>query len=47
MARGRFFLFLKENHSDDELTLTRMEYFSEHDLVLISAHRTPARVKCT
>lgn len=28
--------------SDDELTLTRMAYFSEHDLALISAHRKPA-----
>ncbi|EKZ6372260.1 Tn3 family transposase [Klebsiella aerogenes] len=27
---------------DDELALTRMAYFSEHDLVLISAHRKPA-----
>ena len=27
---------------DDELTLTRMAYFSEHDLALISAHRKPA-----
>lgn len=24
---------------DDELTLTRMAYFSEHDLALINAHR--------
>lgn len=27
---------------DDELTLTRMAYFSEHDLALICAHRKPA-----
>ncbi|HAJ6439378.1 TPA: DUF4158 domain-containing protein, partial [Escherichia coli] len=27
---------------EDELTLTRMAYFSEHDLALISAHRKPA-----
>lgn len=27
---------------DDELTLTRMAYFSEHDLALINAHRKPA-----
>ncbi|WP_166296481.1 DUF4158 domain-containing protein [Photorhabdus tasmaniensis] len=27
---------------DDELTLKRMAYFSEHDLALISAHRKPA-----
>ncbi len=27
---------------DDELTLTRMAYFSEHELALISAHRKPA-----
>lgn len=27
---------------DEELTLTRMAYFSEHDLALISAHRKPA-----
>lgn len=27
---------------DDELTLTRMAYFSEHGLALISAHRKPA-----
>lgn len=26
----------------DELTLTRMAYFSEHDLALINAHRKPA-----
>lgn len=30
--------------SDDELTLTRMAYFSEHDLALISAHPKPANV---
>jgi len=27
---------------EDELTLTRMAYFSEHDLALISAHSKPA-----
>lgn len=27
---------------EDELTLTRMAYFSGHDLALISAHRKPA-----
>lgn len=43
---GRFFLCRKEKSllalPDDELTLTRMAYFSEHDLALISAHRKPA-----
>jgi hypothetical protein len=46
MAR-RQILTLSERESllalpDDELTLTRMAYFSEHDLALISAHRKPA-----
>lgn len=46
MAR-RQILSLSERESllalpDDELTLTRMAYFSEHDLALISAHRKPA-----
>lgn len=46
MAR-RQILSLSERESllalpDDELTLTRMAYFSEHDLVLINAHRKPA-----
>lgn len=46
MAR-RQILSLSERKSllalpDDELTLTRMAYFSEHDLALISAHRKPA-----
>ncbi|PHM66587.1 transposase [Xenorhabdus sp. KJ12.1] len=46
MAR-RPILSLSERKSllalpDDELTLTRMAYFSEHDLALISAHRKPA-----
>ncbi|MCW9529327.1 Tn3 family transposase [Klebsiella grimontii] len=46
MAR-RHILSLSERESllalpDDELTLTRMAYFSEHDLALISAHRKPA-----
>lgn len=27
---------------DDELTLTRMTYFSEQDLAIINAHRKPA-----
>ena len=45
MAR-RQILSLSERESllalpDDELTLTRMAYFSEHDLALISAHRKP------
>lgn len=45
MAR-RQILSLSERESllalpDDELTLTRMAYFSEHDLALISAHRNP------
>lgn len=45
MAR-RQLLSLSERESllalpDDELTLTRMAYFSEHDLPLISAHRKP------
>ncbi len=45
MAR-RQILSLSERESllalpDDELTLTRMAYFSEHDLVLINAHRKP------
>lgn len=26
---------------DDELTLTQMAYFSEHDLAFINAHRKP------
>ena len=42
MAR-RQILSLSERESllalpDEELTLTRMAYFSEHDLALISAH---------
>ncbi|HDS6532743.1 TPA: Tn3 family transposase [Klebsiella aerogenes] len=46
MAR-RQILSLSERESllalpDDELTLTRMAYFSEPDLALISAHRKPA-----
>ncbi len=46
MAR-RQILSLSERESllalpDEELTLTRMAYFSEHDLALISAHRKPA-----
>lgn len=46
MAR-RQILSLSERESllalpNDELTLTRMAYFSEHDLALISAHRKPA-----
>ncbi|AYL49857.1 hypothetical protein CUC46_24085 (plasmid) [Citrobacter freundii] len=46
MAR-RQILSLSERESllalpDDELTLTRMAYFSEHDLALISVHRKPA-----
>ena len=46
MAR-RQILSLSEKESllalpDDELTLTRMAYFSEHDMALISAHRKPA-----
>lgn len=46
MAR-RQILSLSERESllaipDDVLTLTRMAYFSEHDLALISAHRKPA-----
>ncbi|HED1397993.1 TPA: DUF4158 domain-containing protein, partial [Citrobacter freundii] len=46
MAR-RQILSLSERESllalpDDEFTLTRMAYFSEHDLALISAHRKPA-----
>ncbi|EEU9347614.1 TPA: DUF4158 domain-containing protein, partial [Yersinia enterocolitica] len=46
MAR-RQILSLSERESllalpEDELTLTRMAYFSEHDLALISAHRKPA-----
>ena len=46
MAR-RQILSLSERESllalpDDELTLTRMAYFSEHDLALICAHRKPA-----
>lgn len=46
MAR-RQILSLSERESllavpDDELTLTRMAYFSENDLALISAHRKPA-----
>ncbi|MFO4312602.1 hypothetical protein [Escherichia coli] len=48
MAR-RQILSLSERESllalpDDELTLTRMAYFSEHDLALISAHRKPASI---
>ena len=46
MAR-RQILSLSERESllalpGEELTLTRMAYFSEHDLALISAHRKPA-----
>ena len=46
MAR-RQILSLSERESllalpDDELTLTRMAYFSEQDLALINAHRKPA-----
>lgn len=46
MAR-RQILSLSERESllalpDDELTLTRMAYFSEQDLVFINAHRKPA-----
>lgn len=46
MAR-RQILSLSERESllalpDDELTLKRMAYFSEHDLALISAHCKPA-----
>ncbi|MDV2140009.1 hypothetical protein RZZ46_22655 [Citrobacter amalonaticus] len=48
MAR-RQILSLSERESlralpDDELTLTRMAYFSEHDLALISAHRKSNRI---
>lgn len=46
MAR-RQILSLSERESllalpDDELMLTRMAYFSEHDLALINVHRKPA-----
>lgn len=46
MAR-RQILSLSERESllalpDDELTLTRMTYFSEQDLAIINAHRKPA-----
>lgn len=46
MAR-RQILSLSERESllalpDDELTLTRMAYFSEQDLAFINAHRKPA-----
>lgn len=42
---SRFFLCRKESLMalpDDELTLTLIAYFSEHDQALISAHRKPA-----
>lgn len=46
MAR-RQILSLSERESllalpEDELTLTRMAYFSEQDLAIINAHRKPA-----
>ena len=46
MARRQIFS-LSERESllalpDDELMLTRITYFCEHDLALISAHRKPA-----
>lgn len=46
MAR-RLIISLSERESlqalpEVELTLTRMAYFSEHDLALISARRKPA-----